>query len=89
MAEQIPDGATVWIKNAEKNSPEAFVKATVVKFTQGRGYTVKRFKQIVANIRERCAAPRPAPEPSPEPSPSALTLALALARTLTSPSPSP
>ena len=23
----------------------------------GRGYTVKRFKQIVANIRERCAAP--------------------------------
>ena len=55
----------------------------------GRGYTVKRFKQIVANIRERCAAPRPAPEPSPEPSPSALTLTLALARTLTSPSPSP
>ena len=39
----------------------------------GRGYTVKRFKQIVANIRERCAP----------------TLAPTLARTLTMTSPSP
>ena len=38
----------------------------------GRGYTVKRFKQIVANIRERCALspdPRPNPHPNPRPQP--------------------
>ena len=39
----------------------------------GRGYTVKRFKQIVANIRERCAP----------------TLARTLTLTSSSPSPAP
>ena len=53
----------------------------------GRGYTVKRFKQIVANIRERCAPTRARALTRTL----ALSLAptLALARTLTSPSPSP
>ena len=36
----IPEGAIVWIKDPTKDSAEAFVKATVVKFTEGRGYTV-------------------------------------------------
>ena len=60
MAEQIPDGATVWIKNAEKNSTEAFVKATVVKFTQGRGYTVKQTNgpEKVSAIAAAAAAAR-------------------------------
>ena len=41
----------------------------------GRGYSVKRFKQIVANIRERCAPTRvrtltrTSPSASPRPSP--------------------
>ena len=39
-AKTIPEGATVWIKEAAKDSQEAFVKATIVKFTEGRGYTV-------------------------------------------------
>lgn len=38
---QIPEGAAVWIKDPVKDSEEAFVKATVVKFTEGRGYTVQ------------------------------------------------
>jgi len=55
----------------------------------GRGYTVKRFKQIVANIRERCA--RTPTRARTLTLTLALSLAptLALARTLTSPSPSP
>ena len=36
----IPDGATVWIKDPQKDSTAAFIKATVGKFTEGRGYTV-------------------------------------------------
>ena len=53
----------------------------------GRGYSVKRFKQIVANIRERCAPTRARTLTRTL----ALSLAptLALALTLTSPSPSP
>ena len=39
-AAQIPDGATVWIKDTSKESDEAFVKASVKKFTEGRGYTI-------------------------------------------------
>ena len=38
--DRIPDGATVWIKNPDKKSEEAFVKATVKAFTPGRGYTI-------------------------------------------------
>ena len=41
MVAIIPDGAVVWIKDPAKDSTEAFVKATVSKFTEGRGYTVK------------------------------------------------
>ena len=37
----IPDGAIVWVKDPKKGSEKAFVKATVSKFTEGRGYTVK------------------------------------------------
>ena len=40
MAPVIPDGASVWIKDPTKDSTEGFIKATVVKFTEGRGYTV-------------------------------------------------
>ena len=40
MPTVIPDGAVVWIKDPAKDSTEAFVKATVTKFTEGRGYTV-------------------------------------------------
>ena len=54
----------------------------------GRGYTVKRFKQIVANIRERCAALTRARTLTRTLAPS-LAPTLALARTLTLPSPSP
>ncbi len=36
----IQDGAVVWVKDPAKDSTEAFVKATVTKFTEGRGYTV-------------------------------------------------
>ena len=36
----IPDGAVVWVKDPAKDSTAAFVKASVVKFTEGRGYTV-------------------------------------------------
>ena len=64
MAEQIPDGATVWIKNAEKNSTEAFVKATVVKLTQGRGYTVKQTngpEKVRAAVAAAAAARRAPP----------------------------
>ena len=38
----IPEGSIVWIKDAVKDSQEAFVKATVVKFTEGRGYLVSQ-----------------------------------------------
>ena len=38
---QIPDGSIVWIKDTVKDSTDAFVKAEVLKFTEGRGYTVK------------------------------------------------
>jgi len=37
----IADGAIVWVKDPQKDSTAAFVKATVTKFTEGRGYTVK------------------------------------------------
>ena len=37
----IPDGAVVWVKDPAKDSTAAFVKASIVKFTEGRGYTVK------------------------------------------------
>ncbi|KOO21906.1 myosin family protein with dil domain [Chrysochromulina tobinii] len=36
----IPDGAAVWIKDTNKDSVEPFVKAKVVKYTEGRGYTM-------------------------------------------------
>jgi myosin heavy subunit len=41
MSGIIPDGAIVWIKDPAKDSKVSFVKATVTKFTEGRGYTVK------------------------------------------------
>ena len=41
MAKPIADGAMVWVKDPQKDSLAAFVKATVTKFTEGRGYTVK------------------------------------------------
>ena len=37
----IPAGATVWVKDTAKGSQLAFIKAEVVSFTEGRGYTVK------------------------------------------------
>jgi myosin heavy subunit len=37
----IPDGAVVWIKDPAKESKVGFLRGEVVKFTEGRGYTVK------------------------------------------------
>ena len=40
MAQEIPDGSAVWIKDPDKNSTSVFLKSTVKQFLPGRGYTV-------------------------------------------------
>ena len=40
MAQTIPDGSAVWIKDPDKGSTEAFIKSSVKSFLPGRGYTV-------------------------------------------------
>ena len=37
----IPDNAVVWVKDSAKDSQVGFIKGTVIKFTEGRGYTIK------------------------------------------------
>ena len=37
----IPENAVVWVKDSKKDSQVGFIKGTVVKFTEGRGYTIK------------------------------------------------
>ena len=52
----IPDGAVVWIKDPAKDSQVGFIKATVQKFTEGRGYTVKTLDGQEKTVRPVDAA---------------------------------
>ena len=56
----IPDGAIVWVKDPQKDSTAAFVKATVAKFTEGRGYAVTMPDGSEKNVRAvDCAQANP------------------------------
>ena len=57
----IPDGAAVWIKDTNKDSVEPFVKAKVVKYTEGRGYTM-----ITSDGKEKIVRPVDCAQANPE-----------------------